>query len=113
MHALPGSLLTARPGRSDVDGAVQPGGAVVLLFRRAAAPDGRTASPGSAPDQPIVAGDVPLAPHPPVAPASGRTCSCGHGKQAHKHYRRGTDCAMCSCARYARPGLRRLVVRRR
>jgi hypothetical protein len=65
------------------------------------------------PGPPVVDADAPLAPHPPVAPVSGRTCSCGHGKPAHQHYRRGTDCAMCSCARYTRPGLRRLVAGRR
>ncbi|SFT34198.1 hypothetical protein SAMN05660657_00229 [Geodermatophilus amargosae] len=33
-------------------------------------------------------------------------CStCDHGKQAHAHYRRGTDCALCPCARYRRPAL--------
>jgi hypothetical protein len=37
---------------------------------------------------------------------SGRSCSCGHGKQAHEHYRRGTDCALCTCARYRRPRFR-------
>ena len=30
----------------------------------------------------------------------GRTCACGHAKKAHQHYRRGTDCAMCSCSLY-------------
>jgi hypothetical protein len=41
------------------------------------------------------------------APAAA-TCTCGHVKQAHEHYRRGKDCAMCDCARYRRPLLRRL-----
>ncbi|MGK5110462.1 MULTISPECIES: hypothetical protein [unclassified Geodermatophilus] len=36
----------------------------------------------------------------------GRSCTCGHGKQAHEHYRRGTDCALCACGRYRRPLLR-------
>jgi hypothetical protein len=37
------------------------------------------------------------------AAASGRTCSgCGHGKTAHEHYRRGTDCSLCDCPRYRR-----------
>lgn len=35
--------------------------------------------------------------------AGGRVCACGHPRQAHQHYRRGTDCAMCSCQRYRRP----------
>lgn len=39
-----------------------------------------------------------------------RSCQCGHVEGAHEHYRRGTDCALCPCARYRkpdRPGLRR------
>ncbi len=36
------------------------------------------------------------------------SCDCGHGKHAHEHYRRGSDCAFCDCARYHRPLLRRL-----
>jgi hypothetical protein len=27
-------------------------------------------------------------------------CRCGHHEGAHEHYRRGTDCALCPCARY-------------
>jgi hypothetical protein len=27
-------------------------------------------------------------------------CACGHATHAHEHYRRGTDCALCACARY-------------
>jgi hypothetical protein len=38
---------------------------------------------------------------PRIAPCS----TCDHGKRAHAHYRRGTDCALCSCARYRRPAL--------
>lgn len=38
------------------------------------------------------------------------TCVCGHAEVAHEHYRRGTDCALCSaglCPRYrAADGLR-------
>lgn len=37
-----------------------------------------------------------------------KTCSCGHAKIAHSHYRRGTDCAQCSCSRFHRPLLSRL-----
>ena len=51
--------------------------------------------------------EVGLAP----APSAGvATCSdCGHGRQAHQHYRRGTDCAMCDCDRYRRSLLARLL----
>ena len=38
---------------------------------------------------------------PPPEPA-GTRCSCGHGKQAHAHYRRGSDCALCDCGRFHR-----------
>ncbi len=40
---------------------------------------------------------------PSPAPAQAvKPCVCGHGRQAHEHYRRGKDCALCSCARYRR-----------
>lgn len=44
----------------------------------------------------------------PVPAAGLKPCVCGHGRQAHQHYRRGKDCALCSCARYHRPLLTRL-----
>jgi hypothetical protein len=25
-------------------------------------------------------------------------CACGHGRAAHDHYRRGTDCGACGAA---------------
>ena len=25
-------------------------------------------------------------------------CRCGHSADAHEHYRKGTDCALCDCA---------------
>ncbi len=47
----------------------------------------------------------------PRARRDGVLCSaCGHGEQAHLHYRRGTDCALCACGRYrGRSLLGRLV----
>jgi hypothetical protein len=30
----------------------------------------------------------------------GDVCVCGHGREAHRHYRRGTDCALCDCPRW-------------
>jgi hypothetical protein len=38
----------------------------------------------------------------PPSTAVLKPCACGHGRQAHEHYRRGKDCALCSCARYRR-----------
>jgi hypothetical protein len=29
-------------------------------------------------------------------------CRCGHAADAHRHYRSGTDCALCDCARLLR-----------
>ncbi len=46
-----------------------------------------------------------LAPETSVATCTG----CGHGRQAHQHYRRGTDCALCDCDRYRRSLLARLL----
>ncbi|QCR43823.1 hypothetical protein C1N91_10060 [Curtobacterium sp. SGAir0471] len=30
------------------------------------------------------------------------TCACGHGQEAHEHYRPGSDCALCDCPRFRR-----------
>ncbi|WP_372735492.1 hypothetical protein [Nocardioides sp.] len=27
-------------------------------------------------------------------------CRCGHLSVAHEHYRRGSDCALCDCAKF-------------
>ncbi|WP_166521325.1 hypothetical protein [Modestobacter roseus] len=64
------------------------------------------------PRRPLTAvGDVPAGAQ---GAAGGRPCSsCGHGKVAHEHYRRGSDCALCGCARYSRPLLSRLLPGRR
>jgi hypothetical protein len=29
-----------------------------------------------------------------------RDCRCGHGSRAHEHYRRGSDCALCTCPKF-------------
>jgi hypothetical protein len=37
-------------------------------------------------------------------------CVCGHAREAHEHYRRGTDCATCGpelCPKFRRPLIRR------
>jgi len=38
-----------------------------------------------------------------MSPGTGRTvvCTCGHALEAHRHYRRGTDCALCDCQRWS------------
>lgn len=41
-------------------------------------------------------------PHVPLPSLS--VCRCGHRREAHQHYRAGTDCASCSCTRF-RPRL--------
>jgi hypothetical protein len=110
VHALPGSLLAPRPGPGEGAGSAH-GGATVLLFTRGAEQRNERAVPANA-RQSTADVDVPAVPALPAS-TSGRTCSCGHAKQAHEHYRRGTDCAVCSCARYDRPLLGRLVPRRR
>jgi hypothetical protein len=30
-------------------------------------------------------------------------CRCHHGRDAHRHYRPGSDCAACTCPRWAPP----------
>jgi len=42
----------------------------------------------------------PLSPESHVELVVRRPCRCGHQKDAHEHYRRGTDCAACSCAAF-------------
>lgn len=37
---------------------------------------------------------------PQAGPDEALCSACAHGKQAHLHYRRGTDCALCACGRY-------------
>jgi hypothetical protein len=70
--------------------------------------DDRAFEPDGVPSPP-----VPVSPVARVAPsAGGPTCGCGHGRQAHQHYRRGTDCSLCDCARYGRSLLARLLRRR-
>ena len=49
---------------------------------------------------------------PDVPAQAGPRCSCGHRKSAHEHYRRGTDCSLCSCPRFSRPLLARLHLSR-
>lgn len=31
-------------------------------------------------------------------------CKCGHTADAHSHLRRGTDCSVCNCKRFRKPG---------
>ena len=42
-----------------------------------------------------------------------QVCRCGHPKQAHQHYRAGTDCALCTCTRLKLPVVTRLFFWRR
>ena len=45
---------------------------------------------------------------PPVqAPTVVEPCACGHAREAHEHYRRGSDCGACgaeTCGRFRRQG---------
>ena len=49
--------------------------------------------------------------HLPIRGSGPKGCRCGHAANAHEHYRRGTDCAMCTCPKFragtARQGPRR------
>lgn len=47
--------------------------------------------------------DVDLPATRPQSPdEEAKACRCGHVAGAHEHYRRGTDCAVCECAKYTR-----------
>lgn len=39
---------------------------------------------------------------PQTAAEEAKACRCGHVEGTHEHYRRGTDCAVCDCVKYAR-----------
>lgn len=56
---------------------------------------------------PAVPGPAPTATPPAERPGTPMThpCRCGHDRDAHEHFRRGTDCASCDCARFRQPGL--------
>ncbi|MBP2366334.1 hypothetical protein [Pseudonocardia parietis] len=41
--------------------------------------------------------DIPTV-APPPTPAAVDICRCGHEKDAHEHYRPGTDCGVCGTA---------------
>jgi hypothetical protein len=59
------------------------------------------------------AAEPPLASQPGLA---GKLCSCGHGREAHEHYRKGSDCGICGvagCAAYARAPLHKRLWSRR
>ncbi len=69
--------------------------------------DTRTAGPASAASVlPTAAAGVVAIPHQRTAsdqiadPADVQTCRCGHGADAHQHFRSGSDCSGCGCARY-------------
>lgn len=36
----------------------------------------------------------------PTIPLPTLRCRCGHGRDAHRHYRSGTDCALCDCLKW-------------
>jgi len=43
----------------------------------------------------------------------GSLCRCGHDSYAHRHHRRGDECALCACPAWSAPGyLRRLFATR-
>ncbi len=49
-------------------------------------------------DPPAATTPAPVSPPRPAGRM--RSCTCGHPKAAHKHHRRGTDCALCGCVAY-------------
>ena len=73
-----------------------------------AAPDravvtGGPPSPATVPQQRTATGTATTGTGPV---ATGLACRCGHAADAHRHFRRGTDCSSCACGRYRRRGLR-------
>ena len=86
---------------------------LAALSRMLAGPDARRramvrfAAPAQAGDA-GAASNEPAARRSPAATPAGRPCTCGHGRSAHEHYRRGRDCSLCGCARYTGPVARLL-----
>lgn len=77
-----------------------------------------TAATGSGPPPSAADGGRPLDPPatPPGAARAVGRCVCGHVRDAHEHYRPGSDCGVCGvakCAAYRRRGgrLRRMLGR--
>lgn len=101
VHAPEGDLLLSSPVQSPAARGPRAAGLTSPVLVLVPRPEG----------QPSAAGHSPDAVHVPAAAraTAGRTCSCGHAKLAHEHYRRGTDCAICSCARYSRPFFSRWI----
>lgn len=60
-------------------------------------PDTPTAvsSTGAIPAPRPAADDAAQLPAVPPAPAAVDLCRCGHEREAHEHYRPGTDCGAC------------------
>lgn len=42
----------------------------------------------------------PAGPSGPDPEPAVALCTCGHEEGLHEHYRRGTDCGGCDCARF-------------
>jgi hypothetical protein len=36
-------------------------------------------------------------------------CKCGHGRAAHMHYRKGTECGSCDCSKFREPKFKTLA----
>ncbi len=77
--------------------------------------DPQTAPPASAVPVPAAAtavagvagvAGVVAVPRPRTAPGQviEPACRCGHGAEAHEHFRTGSDCGACGCARYRTTG---------
>ena len=61
---------------------------------------------------PVVRAGAPSRPHDDRGtdgPVDTTLCRCGHGAEAHEHYRPGSDCGVCGdeqCHRFRTPGAR-------
>jgi hypothetical protein len=45
-------------------------------------------------------------------PSQVLLCQCGHERQAHRHYRRGSECGLCECPGWSPPSRFRRLLRR-
>jgi hypothetical protein len=99
---VPGVNRTIRRVELDATGAVDVGKGLVVH----ASGEEQVSSPHDPPSRDshatprrlLRAVDDSMVPPPPMGPL----CTCGHGRTAHEHHRRGMDCALCECGSYRR-----------